>query len=166
METMMEINLATLDFSPASKVWIYTANKTFNVEEELSIRKELDEFCSHWDSHSSLLAAKNFILFSQIIILVVDDSFNPISGCALDKSVAFLKKLEINYNVSLFDRWLQTANIHDQWITYPTFRWSEKFSAKEINFDTLFLDTMVNNLFDAKHHLIKKLGDFWLKRFI
>jgi len=166
MVTELINNLKSLDFSPASKVWIYTSDKTFNEAEENAIYNDLEKFCSNWESHGRQLAAKSFILYARLIVLVVDDSFFSISGCAMDKSVAFIKKLEMDYNISLFDRLLQTAYYHEQWITYPTVIWSEKLKSSEINSNTWFIDTMVNNLHDAQHNLEKKLGDFWLKRII
>jgi hypothetical protein len=166
METLLENNLIDLGFNPASKVWLYTSDKSFDVSEEISIQHELNQFCSQWDSHGMGLKAKGFIINSRIIVLVVDESLHNISGCSMDKSVAFLKKLEIKYNISLFDRLLQTALFQDKWETFPSTFWSQKLKANEINLDTLFLDTLVNNLHDYQYHLAKKLGDFWLKRII
>jgi hypothetical protein len=84
----------------------------------------------------------------------------------MDKSVAFLKNIELKYNINLFDRLLQTALFQDKWQTFPTTLWSQKLKVNEINLNTLFIDTLVNNLQDYQNNLTKKLGDFWLKRII
>jgi hypothetical protein len=99
-------------------------------------------------------------------VLLVDESFHTISGCSMDKSVAFLKNIELKYNINLFDRLLQTALFQDKWQTFPTTLWSQKLKVNEINLNTLFIDTLVNNLQDYQNNLTKKLGDFWLKRII
>lgn len=75
MVTELINNLKSLDFSPASKVWIYTSDKTFNEAEENAIYNDLEKFCSNWESHGRQLAAKSFILYARLIVLVVDDSF-------------------------------------------------------------------------------------------
>jgi hypothetical protein len=74
--------------------------------------------------------------------------------------------METKYNISLFDRLLQSALVDNQWQTYSTVVWSEKLKSNEINLNTVFIDTLVNNLYDAQSSLTKKLGDFWLKRII
>ena len=112
------------------------------------------------------LVTTGFVLFSRILMLVVDESFHPISGCSMDKSVAFIKMVESKYNISLFDRLLQSAFVNNDWQTASTAGWSEKLKSNEINLETVFIDTLVNNLHDTQHHLTKKLGDFWLKRVI
>ncbi|MEY3323096.1 MAG: hypothetical protein RLZZ417_2679 [Bacteroidota bacterium] len=166
METLLENNLIDLGFSPSSKIWIYTSDKVFNEGDELMIQHNINEFCENWDSHGVRLKANGFILYSRIIVLVVDESFYSVSGCSMDNSVAFIKNLENKFNVSLFNRLLQTAYYNGEWKTFPTAIWSEKLKANEITLNTLFIDTLVNNLQDLQNHLIKKLGDFWLKRII
>jgi hypothetical protein len=166
MVNLLDSILISETFSPSSKVWLFTSNKMLNESEQLSIQIDIDTFCAHWDSHGVVLKASGFILFSRILMLVVDESFHPISGCSMDKSVAFIKNIETKYKISLFDRLLQSALIENQWQTNSTAVWSEKLKSNEINLDTVFIDTLVNNLYDAQSSLTKKLGDFWLKRVI
>ena len=159
-----KLNLET--FNASSKVWLFTADKTLNDSEHGAIQMDIDLFCAHWDSHGVVLKATGFILFSRLLMLIVDESSHAISGCSMDKSVAFIKNVEIKYKISLFDRLLQSAFVNNEWQTASTAIWSEKLKSNEINFETLFIDTLVNNLYDAQHHLIKNLGSFWLKRVI
>jgi hypothetical protein len=56
--------------------------------------------------------------------------------------------------------------VNNDWYTDSTASWSEKLKSNEINLETVFVDTLVNNLYDAQNFLTKKLGDFWLKRVI
>lgn len=166
MFNLLDSNPKIEAFSPSSKVWLFTLNKMLDEPEQLSIQIDIDAFCAHWDSHGVVLKATGFILFSRLLMLVVDESFHSISGCSMDKSVAFLKNMEIKYKISLFDRLLQSALVDNQWQTNATAVWSEKLKSNEINLDTVFIDTLVNNLYDAQSSLTKKLGDFWLKRVI
>ncbi len=166
MNALLINNLMDNGFSPTSKLWIYTSDKSFDKTDELQIQNDLDNFCSHWDSHGILLNAKGFILLSRIIVLVVDDANNSISGCSMDKSVAFLKNLENKYKISLFNRLLQTGFFDGQWQTFSTDIWADKLKANEISLNSLFIDTLVSNLQDFQNNGVKKLGEFWLKRLI
>lgn len=153
-------------FNALSRVWIFTCDKALNESEQTSIQMDIDAFCAQWDSHGATLKAAGFILFSRVLLLVVDESVHSISGCSVDKSVAFIKRLEVKYEISLFDRLLHSAFVSNQWQTASIASWSIKLKSNEINMDTIFVDTLVNNLQDMQHHLTKKLGDFWLKRVI
>ena len=166
MDNLLESNLKIETFSPSSKVWLFTSDKALNDSEQLSVQMDIDSFCAQWESHGAILKATGFVLFSRILMLVVDESFHSISGCSMDKSVAFIKMLESKYKLSLFDRLLQSAFVNNDWHTASTANWSEKLKSNEINLETVFIDTLVKNLHDAQHHLTKKLGDFWLKRVI
>ena len=77
-------------------------------------------------------------------------------------SSAFQSKFQLFF----FKVVLQSAFVNNDWHTDSTASWSEKLKSNEINLETVFVDTLVNNLKDAQHHLTKKLGDFWLKRVI
>jgi hypothetical protein len=166
MNNLLVNNLNLATFNASSKVWLFTADKTLNESQQVSIQMDIDSFCSNWDSHGVGLKATGLILFSRLLILIVDESFHTISGCSMDKSISFIKNLEIKYKISLFDRLLQSALVNNEWQTASTAIWSEKLKSNEINFETLFIDTLVNNLYDAQHHLTKNLGSFWLKRII
>lgn len=151
MVNLLESNPKIENYSPSSKVWLFTSDKTLNEPEQFSIQIDIDSFCAHWDSHGVVLKASGFILFSRILMLVVDESFQSISGCSMDKSVAFMKNMETKYKISLFDRLLQSALVNNQWQTNATAVWSEKLKSNEINFETVFIDTLVDNLYDAQN---------------
>lgn len=166
MDNLLGNNLKLASFHPTSKVWLFTSERALNDSEQVSVQLDIDSFCAQWDSHGAILKATGFVLFSRLLILVVDESFHPISGCSMDKSVVFIKMVESKYNISLFDRLLQSAYVNNDWHTESTTAWSEKLKSNEINSETVFVDTLVKNLHDAQHHLTKRLGDFWLKRVI
>lgn len=137
--------LPALDFNPLSKVWLFTSSKSLSENECLLIQQGLNDFCANWDSHGVLLKAKATILLNRIIVLMVDESNQFASGCSIDKSVTFLKGLEKNYPIYLFDRLLHTGYVNTVWETHPTHIWTEKLSAGEIDMNTPFLDMMTNN---------------------
>jgi hypothetical protein len=166
MEPVAVPQLSHHDFSLDAKIWMFTSDKPFDADQELAIQSDMDDFCAHWESHGMKLKAMGFILYSRIIVLVVDESFHSISGCSVDNSVAFLKNLENKYRISLFDRLMQTAYLEGNWKTLPTAAWSKLYKENRISHETVFIDTLVGNLNDLMMHVEKKLGDFWLKRII
>src|SRR5215831_15670001 len=93
-------------FSDQSRVWIYMTNRPFNDVEVSDIGMALKRFCKEWTAHGSNLLAKGEVRFNRFIILMVDETQAGASGCSIDKSVHFIKGIEQEYNVQLFDRLL------------------------------------------------------------
>jgi len=93
-----------MNFSENSKVWIYQATRELTVDELGRIMSILNEFTTGWTAHNNQLKAKSEIRYNRFIILVVDETQAGASGCSIDKSVNLMKALELEFNLSLFDR--------------------------------------------------------------
>ena len=86
------------------RIWIYQADRQVTAAEEIYILEKLEEFTSQWKAHGKSLAAKAEIRYSRFVIIMVDDSVAPPTGCSIDKSVHLLKEIERELGISLFDR--------------------------------------------------------------
>lgn len=90
--------------SEKTKVWIYQSDKPFAKSDVPAIRAKIQEFTQSWVSHSNDLKAFGDLYHDRFIVLMVDESNAVASGCSIDESVRFLKRLGAEYNVDLFDR--------------------------------------------------------------
>ncbi|HLQ99999.1 MAG TPA: hypothetical protein VK102_06450 [Sphingobacterium sp.] len=88
-----------------AKVWIYQADRFLTDKEVSEITDKIDVFTLGWNAHGSSLAGKGYIRDNLFVIFEVNESEVSASGCSIDKSVAFLKEIEKQYNISLFDRY-------------------------------------------------------------
>ena len=87
-----------------SRVWTYLCGRRLSNEESALIVDEIKKFTSAWKAHQKPLSAKGQLLFNQYIVLVVDESIEPISGCSIDSSVHFIKAIEKHLAVDFFNR--------------------------------------------------------------
>ncbi len=92
------------NFSPQSKVWVYQSNREFNTAETEEIKKIGLLFTRDWTAHGSQLNASLDILYNRFIVLMVDENDASASGCSIDKSLAFIKNIEQQFNCVLLDR--------------------------------------------------------------
>ncbi len=92
------------NFSPQSKVWVYQSNREFNTTEVKEIKKLGLLFTTGWTAHGSQLNASLNILYNRFIVLIVDENDASASGCSIDKSLIFIKKIENQFNCILLDR--------------------------------------------------------------
>src|ERR1700759_2190076 len=93
-----------MKFSENSRVWIYQSDKELTDSEVALLQSQLDNFTTGWTAHNNQLKAKAEIRYNRFIILVVDESQAGASGCSIDKSVRFMKDIEQEFGINLFDR--------------------------------------------------------------
>jgi hypothetical protein len=92
------------DLADHSRVWIYQANRKLNDKEVAEIKSYGANFIKQWAAHGSDLQAAFEVLHNQFIVLFADESQVKASGCSIDSSVRFIKEIEKEYQLDLFDR--------------------------------------------------------------
>ena len=88
----------------SSRVWLYLANRKLNSTELHYAEEQLSEFLQNWKAHGKSLRCDGTILFSQYLILCVNEEVAMASGCSIDSSVHFVKSLDSQLNVDFFNR--------------------------------------------------------------
>ena len=162
-----EIKNATLSrLSLMSRVWIYQSNRAFTDSETSALNHELQNFVSDWTAHSQTLYAAGDVLFNRFVILAVDEMQQGATGCSIDTSIHFIKHLEKENDIKLFDRMLFSYWDKETVHTIPSKELSELYKNKIINDDTLMFDNLVQNLNGLQTNWLKPLADSWHKRFV
>lgn len=92
--------------SPASRVWIYMADRAFTNEESSLVNQAVNNFTQQWAAHGKGLTADGIIKYNRFVILMVDESQYGASGCSIDSSVHFIKDLGDQLKVDFFNRLL------------------------------------------------------------
>ncbi len=138
------------NFSPNSKVWIYQSDRRFRAEEVAAIENELNSFSNKWTAHKMDLKATGTLLMSQFIILLVDESEHSASGCSIDTSVHFIRKLENQYGVKLLERSVLLFELGGDLIGIPLAELSNKISDGTILPETIYYNNSVSNLNELK----------------
>ncbi len=88
----------------SSKIWIYQNQGAIPQETQKAIQAKLDVFVRQWAAHKVQLYGASAILEDHFIVLAVDENMTAASGCSIDSSVHFIKELEKEFNLRLFDR--------------------------------------------------------------
>ena len=154
-------------FSPSSKVWIYTAARPLTTAECSDLQQELDRFVQQWTAHNAALKAHAEVFENQLIILVVDESQAGASGCSIDKSVRFLEQIGAQLGVDLFDR-MRFGWVDDS----DTIHFNSKSELTALQADgtlqphTRMLNTLAGTVHDLKENWLLPLESSWHKRII
>ena len=148
------------------KIWVYQLNRALEQAEEQSLLQELHYFVASWDAHGQLLAARAEIRHHHFVILGVDVQKTPPSGCAVDKSVHVLKKLEERFDVRLFDR-MTLACFMDEHVTlFTKSSLKEAFEQGLVNEDTPFFNNLIESYEQLETDWLIPLKNSWVFRFL
>ena len=156
-----------LAFPDESRVWIYQADKPFKEEDIPHVNEDIEAFCRQWTSHNQDLKAIGGVMHDLFVVLVVDETMASTSGCSIDKSVAFVKKLEQKYHCTLLERsniaWLDEK---EEIQIIPLNALKQAVGDGQISLNTRVFDNLVANRKDYIQRWTVPLGESWMKRFV
>jgi hypothetical protein len=138
------------EMNPHSKIWIYQSNREFTTQEAEDFKLYAADFIKSWNSHGTILQSSIELRYNRFIIIAVDESVTPASGCSIDKSVAFIKSVEQKFHLNLFDR-MQVAyrKSNGNICTAHLLEFEKMIAAGDINEET----TVFNNLVEKFNQL-------------
>jgi hypothetical protein len=87
-----------------SRVWLYLADRKLDATEENFLNEKLTEFLGTWAAHNKKLICNGTLLFSQYLVLAVNEDIESASGCSIDSSVRFVKSLGHELKIDFFNR--------------------------------------------------------------
>ncbi|MEJ8757617.1 hypothetical protein WG947_11445 [Pontibacter sp. H259] len=148
-----------------ARIWIYQANRPLTAAEQAEIKPLLQAFATDWSSHGTNLQASAELLYDRFLVLANNESATAASGCSIDKSVNFVRELEQRFNVSFFDR-TQLAFLKDGEVELVSMgQLKDKVASGEIEKDTLYFDTLVNNYSQLQEEWPRPARQSWLSRY-
>ena len=153
-----------MEFSPASKIWIYQSDRELNQTETEKIQALLNQFASSWTAHNQQLKAAAQVMFNRFIVLLVDETQAGASGCSIDKSVHFMKVIEQEFEINLFDRFNTAYLKSDQILSASREEFEKLLKEGKVNRETIVFNNLVANLQDFNTKWRVPLKDSWHAR--
>jgi hypothetical protein len=149
-----------------SRVWIYQSNRALNDFEVSEINKMAQHFVPGWDAHGEILASNISVYHNIFIVVTVDESVTRVSGCAIDKSVGFIKRIEQQLNIQLFDR-MNIAFKLDQSIEICSLQeFQQLINEGKVNHQTLVFNNLVATKKDFESNWLTPLEKSWHQRML
>lgn len=149
-----------------SRVWVYQADRPFPADAVPAVRAAIQRFVEQWVSHNRRLRAYGDLLHDRFVVLMVDESQADASGCSIDSSVYFLKGLQQEFGVDLFDRmrfsFLEGEEVH----TVDRNTFEQLYREGKITEETPVFDPLVNTKGALDRQFIKPLKESWHMRLL
>ena len=150
-----------MQFSENSRVWIYQSDKKLTDAQAIQLQVQLDNFSTGWTAHNNQLKAKAEIRYNRFIILVVDESQAGASGCSIDKSVNFMKQIEQQFGINLFDRLNLAYRSGSEILSVPRHTFEELLKNGTINNDTIVFNNLAQDLTELENKWEVPFKDSW-----
>jgi hypothetical protein len=150
-----------MEFSSHSRVWVYQSDRKLTDAEALQIQIRLDNFTTGWTAHNNQLLAKAEIRYNRFLILIVDESQAGASGCSIDKSVNFMKQLEQQFGINLFDRFNLAYRDGEEVLSVPRHQFEELLKTGKINTETVVFNNLAQNLTELQTKWEVPFKDSW-----
>ncbi|MBS1916046.1 MAG: hypothetical protein JST87_07195 [Bacteroidetes bacterium] len=154
--------LLPADFANNSRVWIYQSNRLFTISEALHIEEMIDAFTANWKSHGVQVKGYGNLFFGQFIVLMADETATGVSGCSTDSSVHFIKQIEQQFSVNLFDRQLLAFVIKEKIQLLPLGQLNYAVENNFITRDTLYFNNTVQTKQELETNWIIPVKNSWL----
>jgi len=159
----MSIDFHTLPEN--SRIWIYQAARSFTPQEIKAISKEIQAFLENWKAHGVSLKAAFEIKYKRFIIIGIDQSHQIATGCSIDSSVTFIKKLETKYKVNLLDK-LNVSYKQGNYIAYKSLKDFIKMAKdKAVTKNTIVFNNLVQTKAEYLDQWEVTASQSWHKRF-
>ena len=133
-------------FSEQSRVWIYQSGRELYEDEVKQLHEILNKFAAEWTAHNHQLKSKAEIRYNRFLILIVDESQAGASGCSIDKSVNFIKRLEQEFGINLLDRFNLAFREGEKVLSAPRDEFEDLLRSGKINSNTIVYNNLVQNL--------------------
>jgi len=150
-----------MQFSEQSRVWVYQADKELTDKQASELLGLLNEFAAAWTAHNHQLKAKAEVRYNRFLILIVDESQAGASGCSIDKSVNFMKGIEQEFGINLFDRFNFAYREGEKVLSAPRQQFEELLKSGKINSNTIVFNNLVGDLAQLETKWEVPFKDSW-----
>lgn len=149
-----------------SKIWVFLSNRRFTADELSWLNQILTNITQNWKAHGTPLKAGYSLEFDQLIVLAVDESHEPASGCSIDSVVHEIQAIERALNLNLFNRTdvplLETEGLE----LLSRLELKERILKGTLTESASVIDLTLTNLGDWRKAKMKSLGESWAARWI
>ena len=149
-----------------ARVWVYQSDRAFSENDMAEIRKETAEFINSWTRHGDQLKGGFTILYKQFLILAIDESFADASGCSIDSSVRFIKKMEGQLSVDLMNKLNVSFKDGENINIVSLADFQNYVKADKISSETIVFNNMVQTKGEVATKWEVAAKDSWHQRFL
>ena len=152
--------------SDTAKVWVYPSSRKFYPNEIEEVTQKIQSFIQNWKAGDEDFTASFQFLYDRFIVLIADHEKSASQNVDIDTSVAFILKLQEEYNVQLLDK-MNVCFKQGKYVQYKELKDFKKLlKNKAVTGKTIIFDNLVANNYDFKNFWEIPIEDSWYNRFL
>jgi hypothetical protein len=142
------------------------ADRVFTDTETQALTNAITDFTAQWTAHNMQLKATGQIYFNRFIVLMVDETQAGASGCSIDKSVHFIKQIESQLGISLFNRQLIAYKKGESINTFLLGEIDKYVANGELTPETVFFNNTVTTKQQFDEQWQQPIAQSWMNRYL
>tara|TARA_B100000941_G_C28105639_1_gene350694 strand:- start:3 stop:491 length:489 start_codon:yes stop_codon:yes gene_type:complete len=151
--------------SVQSPIWIFQANKIFDLSLIKKIEEDTINFLNSWTSHNVEIKSSFKIVHNLFLIISVESDFSRPSGCSVDKLINFVKEINKLHNIDFLDR-LSISYRHENKIKVVNIAEFKKLILDGlISKDTIVFNNTLRNKGELNKNWETKALNSWHKKY-
>ncbi|TDI67670.1 MAG: hypothetical protein E2O88_07585 [Bacteroidetes bacterium] len=147
--------------SDEAKIWIYQAERELTSDEQQLILDMGKDFMDQWGSHGQPLTASIEVIKGYFVVISVDGYLQMPSGCSIDESVAFIRRLGEQLKVNFFDRTKVPLWINGSVQVVPLMELKQDIKDGKVHEDTQLFNTLIQKKSGLSNWVVS-LKNSWL----
>lgn len=150
--------------SEDAKVWIYPSSRKFYPQELEPLKEKVSSFITSWaETIDGEISYQ--LLYNRFIVFGVEDEVK-LTNSQLDEQVAFILKLQLEYEVELLDK-MNVCFKQGEFVQYKDVKEFKKLlKNKSVNAKTVVFDNLVQTKYDLEHFWEVPITESWYNRFL
>lgn len=149
-----------------AKLWVYPSSRKFYAQEIPEIEREIQAFLAEWKKDAGSFKASYQLVYDRFIVLAADDSESEMTMEDLDMAVAFILKLQEQYEVVLLDKMnvCFKQGVYTQYKELTDFK--KLLKNRSITGKTIVFDNLVQTKEEYENYWEVPIEDSWYNRFL
>jgi len=148
----------------SARIWLFGAQRLMSAQETQFLKEEMSQFVAGWQAHGKDLLANFELLGEAILVVALDESKEPPSGCSIDKVFHLLKTQNEKYQLDFFQRTLIWAWVQHDLRIYTAALLLDALKEQSIDFDTPVVDMLTPTLGDLRAKGLIPLSGSWVSK--
>lgn len=158
--------LISIDQMPdSSRIWVYQINRKLTPEEASIVSESTQNFLSNWEAHGKELKSAYELKHGQFLVIALDESHSPATGCSIDASVHLVQALENELGVSFMTSSQVAFLLEGKVRLYAFNELKTQVEKQLISPQTQTFDNTVKDLGAYRQRWLTNSGSTWIKRY-
>lgn len=156
------MNLPFANLAPHSRIWIFQSDRFLTASETDFMAKTMNNFIPQWAAHGNDLYGAFSVKENLFLVVGVDESKSPASGCSIDTLTRTVKDLGAHLGIDFFNRMAIAYVNHENKIELVSMaQFKHLIAENKVDHNTTVFNNLVNSKAEFDHKWRTEVRNSW-----